>query len=75
MEKKFLDRDGVNILWSQIASEYPNNNIIAAIINAVDKSKIDKNQLFVGTLAEYTNAFRAGKVPVGAIVVLTDMEY
>lgn len=36
-EKKFLDQAGVQYLWSQISLEdYPNNQELVAIINAID---------------------------------------
>ena len=43
-EKKFLDQTGVQYLWSQLSLEdYPNNQDLVAIINAIDETKLDKN--------------------------------
>ena len=72
--KKYLDADGVKILYDLLSlQDYPNNDILAAVVNAIDTTKLDKNRVFVGTLAEYNVAYEAGNVPVGAIVILTDV--
>ena len=43
-EKKFLDQEGVRHLWSKISMEdYPNNETLMAVINAIDETKADKN--------------------------------
>lgn len=71
---KFLDASGVKILYDLLSlQDYPNNDILAAVVNAIDTTKLDKNRVFVGTLAEYNVAYEAGNVPVGAIVILTDV--
>lgn len=44
--KKFLDGDGIQHLWKQLSMEdYPNNETLIAVINAIDESKADKNEL------------------------------
>lgn len=44
--KKFLDQKGVEYLWSKINIEdYPNNQTLEAIINAIDQIKADKTDL------------------------------
>lgn len=41
---KFLDDKGLQYLWSKIALEdYPNNETLVAIINAIDEEKLDKS--------------------------------
>jgi hypothetical protein len=46
-EKKFLDQEGVKYLWSKISMEdYPNNETLMAVINAIDETKADKDELF-----------------------------
>ena len=36
-EKKFLDQNGVEYLWSQLSLEdYPNNETLIAVLNAID---------------------------------------
>ena len=43
-EKRFLDQEGVKHLWSKISMEdYPNNETLMAVINAIDETKADKN--------------------------------
>lgn len=72
---KVLTADGVKILYDLLSlQDYPNNDVLMAVINAIDATKLDRNNIFIGTKDEYDNAFRANKVPVGAIVVLTDIE-
>lgn len=72
---KVLTEDGIKVLFNLLSlQDYPNNDVLAAVINAIDATKLDKNNIFIGTKDEYDNAFRANKVPVGAIVVLTDIE-
>lgn len=45
-EKKFLDYEGVKHLWSKISMEdYPNNQTLMSVIEAIDETKADKNQL------------------------------
>ena len=42
--KKFLDQEGVKFLWSKISMEdYPNNETLIAVLNAIDTTKQDKN--------------------------------
>ena len=42
-EKKFLDIDGVKALWSKInMNDYPNNETLVSVINAIDEAKADK---------------------------------
>lgn len=41
--KKFLDIEGLKFLWSKInMQDYPNNETLIAIINAIDETKADK---------------------------------
>lgn len=71
---KVLDANGVKALFDLLSlQDYPNNDVLMAVINAIDTTKLDKNKVFVGTLAEYNIAYEAGNVPVGAIVILTDV--
>ena len=45
-EKKFLDQEGVEYLWSKISMEdYPNNETFIAILNAIDDTKADKKDI------------------------------
>lgn len=41
--QKFLDANGVQYLWEQISlQDYPNNEVLAATIQAIDDVKLDK---------------------------------
>ena len=45
-EKKFLDQEGVKYLWSKVSLEdYPNNETLIAVLNAIDQTKADKETL------------------------------
>ena len=42
--KKFLDLEGLKTLWNQISlQDYPNNETLIAVINAIDATKADKD--------------------------------
>ena len=44
--KKYLDQEGVKFLWSKISMEdYPNNETLIAILNAIDETKADKDKI------------------------------
>ena len=44
--KKFLDQDGLIFLWSQISmADYPNNETLVSILNVIDETKADKNEI------------------------------
>ena len=41
--KKFLDSEGLKFLWQKVSMEdYPNNDTLIAVINAIDENKADK---------------------------------
>ena len=72
--KKFLDADGVKVLFDLLSlQDYPNNDVLMAVINAIDTTKLNKDKIFVGTQEEYRAASNQDKIPVGTIVVLTDV--
>lgn len=72
---KVLDADGVKVLFNLLSlQDYPNNDVLMAVINAIDATKLDKNKIFIGTTAEYNEALAEKKISLGAIVVLTDIE-
>lgn len=49
-EKKFLDQAGVQYLWSRLSMEdYPNNETLIAVLNAIDATKANKDELFSGS--------------------------
>ena len=71
---KVLDAAGVKALYDLLSlQDYPNNDVLMAVINAIDATKLDKNKMFVGTLEEYNIAHARGDVQNGAIVILTDV--
>ena len=45
-QKKFLDYEGVKYLWSKInMQDYPNNETLMDVIEAIDETKVDKSEL------------------------------
>ena len=72
---KVLDANGVKALFDLLSlQDYPNNDVLMAVINAIDATKLDKNKMFIGTLEEYNVARTRGDVQDGAIVILTDVD-
>lgn len=72
---KVLDTNGVKALFDLLSlQDYPNNDVLMAVINAIDTTKLDKNKMFIGTLEEYNVARTRGDVQDGAIVILTDVD-
>ena len=44
--KKYLDQEGVQYLWSKVSlQDYPNNDTLVAVLNAIDDTKADKESL------------------------------
>lgn len=55
-EKKFLDYEGVKYLWSKInMQDYPNNTTLINVINAIDETKANKEDLnkYLDTTGDY----------------------
>ena len=45
-EKKYLDQQGVQYLWSKVSMEdYPNNETLIAVLNAIDETKANKDEV------------------------------
>lgn len=75
---KILDEQGVKYLWSKInMQDYPNNEVLIAVINAIDndkanKAELDKYLLIEDYVANVTGGFDASILlksvyPVGSI--------
>ena len=43
--KKFLDQTGISVIWSKIEDNYPTNDDLTNIVNAIDETKADKTDL------------------------------
>ena len=57
-EKKFLDLEGVKTLWKQVnLNDYPNNETLVAILNAIDETKADKEELQTKADNEHTHDY------------------
>lgn len=56
MVNKFLDANGISYLWNQLSlQDYPNNETLVAIINAIDENKADANyETWTFTLSDGT---------------------
>lgn len=73
--KKFLDYEGVKLLWSKInMNDYPNNETLMAVINAIDETKADKdyideifNLYLLNIDYDNTLAFDTSEIVIGEI--------
>lgn len=46
MEKKYLDQTGLQYLWSKVSlQDYPNNETLVAVLNAIDDVKANKEEI------------------------------
>lgn len=43
--KNFLDKNGIFYLWDKIANIYVNNEDLTLIIEAIDETKADKDEI------------------------------
>lgn len=63
-EQKFLDAKGVEVLWKQIdLNDYPNNETLIAVLNAIDETKADKNNVLTinnGATSTFEEIFGEG---------------
>ena len=58
--KKYLDQEGVQHLWSKISMEdYPNNETLIAVINAIDETKANKDDVVLLTEQTLTEEQKA----------------
>lgn len=56
-KKKFLDASGIEYLWSKLSlQDYPNNDTLVAVINALDATKADRTELPTITIQTLTQA-------------------
>jgi hypothetical protein len=79
----FLDANGVSFLWSQLSlQDYPNNDTLIAVLNAIDETKADKTYVdeqiaalvdsapeTLNTLGELASAFQEND---GIVTLLND---
>ena len=50
----YLDNQGVEYLWSKLSLEdYPNNEVLMAVLNAIDETKADRDELNKTLLKEF----------------------
>lgn len=85
IEQKFINRDGLKILWEQIDLDYPNNKTLMAIIDAIDNTKLDKTvfEAYTGESADLIEpkeedipkVFINGTIPTTKDDVLAELTY
>lgn len=75
-EKKFLDASGVAYLWSQLSlQDYPNNEVLAAVINAIDGTKADKEHTHnIDDITNLQTELDANKAAIADKASHTDLE-
>ena len=82
---KFLDEKGLQHLWSKISMEdYPNNETLIAILNAIDQTKLDKSvfEEYAGITSvseprenDIPKVFIDGVIPTTKDEVLAELTY
>lgn len=71
--QKFLDWDGVKYLWSKInMRDYPNNETLIAVINAIDETKADKSEIPSTLPANGGNADSLGGIAASSYLQKTE---
>lgn len=74
-QKKFLDENGLKILWNQISmQDYPNNTALTSIINTINTNKADKADIpNIDTTLSKSGAAADAKITGEAINNLSDL--
>lgn len=66
---KFLDEKGVQHLWSKISMEdYPNNETLIAVLNAIDQTKLDKS-VFEEYIGNEVTSFEPGEKDIPRVYI------
>lgn len=82
----FLDAKGLQYLWSKVnMQDYPNNETLMAVINAIDETKLDKSifEQYVGTEVssvepannDIPRVYIDGDIPTTKTEVLATLKY
>lgn len=60
---KYLDKNGITYLWNKLSlNDYPNNETLIAVLNAIDTTKADRDEIptmdeiYNEMVARFTNA-------------------
>ena len=74
-QEKFLNEDGLRILWNQISmQDYPNNTALTSIINTINTNKADKADIpNIDTTLSKSGAAADAKITGEAINNLKDL--
>lgn len=80
--KKFLDINGVQYLWSKVPlQDYPNNDTLVAVLNVIDETKADKEEIvnkqdkITGVAGQFVVIGEDGFVTTKTIPVAEEMEF
>lgn len=66
---KFLDEQGLQHLWSKISMEdYPNNETLIAVLNAIDQTKLDKS-VFEEYIGDEVASFEPGDKDIPRVYI------
>lgn len=66
---KFLDEQGLRHLWSKISMEdYPNNETLIAVLNAIDQTKLDKS-VFEEYIGNEVASFEPGEKDIPRVYI------
>lgn len=83
---RFLDDKGLQYLWSKVnMQDYPNNETLMAVINAIDETKLDKSifEQYIGTEVssvepaknDIPRVYIDGDIPTTKTEVLATLKY
>ena len=70
--KKFLDWEGISFLWKKITEEFPDSKTLINIINAIDETKADKDEIPSTLPANGGNADSLGGIAASSYLQKTE---
>lgn len=72
---KVLDHKGVQYLWKKIALEdYPNNETLVAVINAIDETKADKDAIVTQINDAIANYYTKTQIDTMEFITIEDID-
>lgn len=69
----YLDNKGVQHLWKQLSlKDYPNNETLVAVINAIDAEKADKNKPILKDVVSFRDSYNGSIATIDFSVTLDE---
>lgn len=73
--KKFLDQEGVALLWQRTSEDYVDNNTLTAVVNAIDETKENKKYNWYEIKYTFTESNMSNTVTVSNIENQTENKW